>query len=204
MSADQDELLAAAMNGQPATLQQLLLKNYDSLAAHLRPRIPAQLQATVDVEDILQVTFIHVFRDFSTFRGNDASAFQAWMRVIADARLVDAIRTATRKKRGGEHSPVSAVQSFLDLLDLLSDRERSPSQQAAVHEAVDALQYAVAGLPEDQQEVIWLRYIENLTLEEVAHTVGRTEDAVRGLLHRGKAALKKVMGNSSAWFSKLG
>ncbi len=208
MDADQDQLLSTAMQGNQSSLQRLLLANYEGLAEQLRHRIPMQLRATVDVEDILQVTFMHVFRDFSNFQGVEASAFRGWVRTIADARLVDAIRAATRQKRGRdrnrlENSPVSTSQSFMKLLDLLSDQKRSPSQSVAANEAVEALRIAVAGLPQDQRDVVWARFIENLTLDEVAEQVGRTEAAVRGLLHRGKLALKKSMGNSSAWFSKL-
>ncbi len=208
MDTHRDELLAAAMQGDQTALQQLLMENFSRLAESIRPRIPVPLRATVDVEDILQVTFIHVFRDLSDFREGDAAAFYGWLRSIADARLADAIRTATRQKRGGgrkrvEAGAASTSRSFLDLLELLSDDKRSPSRSAATHEAVGALQVALAGIPDDQREAIQLRHIENLTLEEVAERMGRTEGAVRGLLHRGKAALKKSLGNSSAWFSKI-
>lgn len=208
MDPRQDELLAAAMQGDRTALQQLLLANYTRLADYVRPRIPVPLRVAVDVEDILQVTFIHVFRDFLAFREGDAAAFYGWTRSIADARLADAVRAATRQKRGGDWKRVEAgaastSQSFVNLLDLLSDQKRSPSRSAAAHEAIDALQVALAGLPDDQREAIWLRHIENRTLEEVAAAMGRSEAAVRGLLHRGKAALKESLGNSSAWFSRI-
>ncbi len=208
MDHHRDELLTAAMQGDEAALQQLLLADYAQLADYVRPKIPVPLRAVVDVEDILQVTFIHVFRGLASFRTGDAAAFQAWMRSIADARLTDAIRAATRQKRGGDRKrvdagPVDTSQSFLNLLDLLSDQKRSPSRSAAAHEAVEALQVALAGLPDDQREAIWLRHIENRSLEDVVEIMGRTEAAVRGLLHRGKKALGESLGNSSAWFSRI-
>ena len=180
MDTHRDELLAAAMQGDQTALQQLLMENFSRLAESIRPRIPVPLRATVDVEDILQVTFIHVFRDLSDFREGDAAAFYGWLRSIADARLADAIRTATRQKRGGgrkrvEAGAASTSRSFLDLLELLSDDKRSPSRSAATHEAVGALQVALAGIPDDQREAIQLRHIENLTLEEVAERAGLLE-----------------------------
>jgi RNA polymerase sigma-70 factor (ECF subfamily) len=208
MDTGQEKLLAAAVNGDRAALQQLLLENYARLAESIRTRIPDQLRTVVDVEDILQTTFVHVFRGLSSFRDGDANSFYAWVRSIADARLTDAVRKATRQKRGGGWNRVAGEAanssgSFLDLIHLLSNDQRSPSRSAASHEAVVALQIALAGLAEDQREAISLRHIENLTMKEVVERMGRTDAAIRGLLHRGKAALKKSLGNSSAWFSGI-
>lgn len=208
MDKDQDKLLADALRGDQIALQQLLLHNYTRLADSIRTRVPAPLRPVVDVDDVLQSTFIQVFRGLSDFRDGDAEAFFAWMRSIATARLKDAIRSATRKKRGGnwrrlQHRVANSSGSLLDLIQLLSDQRRSPSGSVAAHEAIVALQVALAGLPEDQRQAIRLRHIESLTIEEVVQKMGRTEGAVRGLLHRGKASLKESLGNSSAWFSRI-
>jgi DNA-directed RNA polymerase specialized sigma24 family protein len=104
MDKDQDKLLADALRGDQIALQQLLLHNYTRLADSIRTRVPASLRTVVDVDDVLQSTFIQVFRGLSGFRDGDAEAFFAWMRSIAAARLKDAIRSATRKKRGGDWS----------------------------------------------------------------------------------------------------
>ena len=129
------------------------------------------------------------------------------MRAIADARLSDTIRAAMRKKRGGDRIDVQpttpdASASFLNLLNQLSAHGRSPGSSAAAHEAVDALQVALASLPDDQRQAVWLHHIGNLTLEEVVEKMKRTEPAIRGLLHRGKKALRQSLGKSSAWFSR--
>lgn len=208
METDQEKLLAAAVQGDPIALQQLLLERYEQLAGMIRERIPAPLRTVVDAEDILQTTFVQVFRGLSSFTEGDSDAFFAWVRSIAEAKVTDAIRNATRKKRGGdwrriEHCAENTTESFVDLILLLSDQRRTPSRSAATHEAVAALQIALAKLPEDQREAIWLRHIECLTMEEVVERMERSEGAVRGLLHRGKASLKKSLGSSSTWFSRI-
>lgn len=207
METDQEKLLAAALQGDSIALQQMLLQRYEQLTVLIREKIPAPLQSAVDVEDVLQMTFVQVFRGLAKFTEGDSEAFYAWVRAIADAKAVDAIRNATRKKRGGdwrrvEHMPANASESVLDLMLLLSDGRRTPSSSVATHEAIAALQIALAGLPEDQREAIRLRHIDCLTMEEVVEKMERSEGAVRGLLHRGKSSLKKSLGNSSAWFSK--
>jgi len=206
MATHENEMLAAALTGESTALQQLLLENCARLEESIRPRIPMALRSVVDVEDVLQETFVRVFRDLASFREGNAEAFFAWVRAIADARLTDAIRAATRQKRGGgwNRAAVADVSgSFLDLVDLLSDEKRSPSRSVAAQEAINALQLAMVNLPEDQHEAIWLRHIEGLSLAEVVERMGRPDGAVRGLLHRGKAALKVALGDSAAWFSRV-
>ncbi|MDA9859500.1 RNA polymerase sigma factor [Rubripirellula sp.] len=207
METNKDALLEVALQGDKIALQQLLISRYEQLAILIRARIPAQLCSVLDVDDILQITFIHVFRGISNFKAGDADAFHAWVRSIAEAKVTDAIRSATRKKRGGgwkriDAGVASSSESLLDFILLLSDERRSPSQSAATHEAVVALKIALAGLPEDQREAITLRYIDCLTIEEVIDQLNKSEPAVRGLLHRGKLSLKQSLGQSSTWFSK--
>lgn len=209
MSGDSQTLLMMARDGDEIALQQLLLAYSSSLAYSVRGRIPPRLQSMVDVEDILQNTFIHVFRSFSSFRGQDIESFATWLRVIADARLADTIRTATRKKRGGDFNQVNVgdsgtSRSCLLLINVLHvESGQTPSRIVAAGEAVAALQVALAGLPDEQRNVIWLRYFEHLSAEEIADATGKTQAAVRGLLHRGKAALQESLGNTSRWFSDI-
>lgn len=204
---DKEEWLAAAKDGDQSALQQLLLENFDRLAEHISKRIPDAVRPELDVEDILQMTFIEVFRSFSDFQARDTDAFFAWLRAVANARAADVIRRARRKKRGGDwkrregHVPGSQ-ESYLRLIDLVSGQERSPSRMAAANEAIAALQVALASLPEDQGEAIRLRYLENLNTEKVEEKMGLSNGAVRGLLHRGKKSLRKLLGNPSAWFSR--
>lgn len=208
MKNNQEKLLQSALNGDQAALQQLLVENYSNLSHALRRRIPSALQTTIDEEDIMQSTFVGVFRNLDKFQEGGVEAFFAWVRSIAYARVNDAIRSATRQKRGGgwnkaQGDVVQSAQSYLDLVQLLSDDRRSPSKSAAAHEAVSALQVALASLPEDQRQAVFLRHVEQLTMAEVVEEMGRTEAAVRGLLHRGKEALRRSMGRSSTWFSRM-
>lgn len=208
MSLEQHKLLDEALRGQVTALQRLLLASYDRLTSFLTPRIPEKLRTVCDVEDILQITFVQVYQDFPEFRGKTTAEFSAWLRTIAEAKLVDAMRAANRKKRGGEFNqvtdaPADFSRSYLNLLEQLDGQNRSPSQSIAARDAIEAMQIAIAGLPEDHREAIILRYIRNLSLAEVANQLDKSEDAIRGLLHRAKSTLKVILGNSSAWFTKL-
>ena len=70
-----------------------------------------------------------------------------------------------------------------------------------MHEAEQAIRVAIAGLPADQADAIHLRYLQGKSVAEIAADTGRTEGAVRGLIHRGKLSLAEAMERSSRWLS---
>jgi RNA polymerase sigma factor (sigma-70 family) len=72
----------------------------------------------------------------------------------------------------------------------------------AGHEAVQAVHVGLAGLPDDQREAIRLHYLDGASVKETAAAMERSPDAVRGLLHRAKQALRNTLGRSSRWLSK--
>ena len=69
----------------------------------------------------------------------------------------------------------------------------------AREEALQALQVALAALPDDQRAAVRLRFLEGKSLEETATALDRTPDAIRGLVHRGKEQLLAAMGRASKW-----
>jgi RNA polymerase sigma-70 factor (ECF subfamily) len=196
-------LVKAATAGDRAALEQLLLRHYDGLAQRVGARLPARLQATQAVEDILQVTFSQAFRDITRFEPRSEGSFGKWLAKIADNRLVDAIKQHDCEKRGGGMRQVADANEndsrVLSLWDWIAAKENSPSSVVARDEALAALQVALASLPRDQQDAVRLTHLDGKSVAEAAATMGKTEGAVRGLVHRGKQQLQAVMGRASRW-----
>lgn len=71
---------------------------------------------------------------------------------------------------------------------------------AARDEGVQALTVAIAGLPDDYRVAVQLRHLEGRSVEEVAKELGRTPDAVRGILQRAKEKLQQAIGRASLYF----
>ena len=70
------------------------------------------------------ITFVQVYQDFKGFQGKTTVEFFSWLKTIAEAKLIDAIRAANRKKRGGEFEqitdpPSDFSRSYLNLLEQL-------------------------------------------------------------------------------------
>jgi RNA polymerase sigma-70 factor (ECF subfamily) len=88
-------------------------------------------------------------------------------------------------------------------IDQLRSRRAIPVAEPVIAEAADdgssrdrreILRAALAGLPEDQREIIVLRHLGGLAPAEIAARLGRTESAVNGLHHRGRRALRAELG----------
>jgi RNA polymerase sigma-70 factor (ECF subfamily) len=202
----EQELMAKATSGDHVALERLLLSHYAGLSRHVAARLPASLQALVSVEDVLQETFVQVFRDIGNFQPRCEGSFSAWLRTIAENRLRDTIKALRRKKRGGQFRRVQALanaqaSSVGNLLEILSTESHTPSQSVARREGVHALQVAIAGLPEDYRQAICLRYLEGKSLSQVAEMMQRSPGAIRGLIGRAKEKMRAALGRSSLYLS---
>lgn len=203
---DESDLVSRAVAGDAAAVQELLLLHYDPLAARLAHAIPADLQGTIAVEDVLQEAFADAVRRFTTFEARGDGAFGAWLGAIADNRLIDLIRAARALKRGGGQARIDAGaadrSSVDDLLAQLAVNERTPSRSVAGHEAAGAIRRALDGLNEDYRTAIQLRYFDGLSVAETAARMNRTEPAIHMLCHRAIAQLRQLMGSESDFFSR--
>ncbi len=202
---DHAELLSRAISGDQSAVETLLVRHHAVLASHLESRIPASLRGELSVDDLLQETFIQVFRDIGRFDPTSDRAFAAWLKVLAENRLLDAIKSAGRRKRGGDWTRAASASSgedgsYVALVDLLSGDGRSPSQSAGRRDAARVLRIAIAGLPEEYREAVRLRHLEGVEVEEIARRMSRTPGAIRGLLDRAKERLREALGRASQYF----
>ena len=200
------DLLARATSGDQAALEQLLLEQCTAISRHIVKKIPTSLQSVLSVEDILQQTLLQAFRNIRRFKPRTSRSFRVWLKTIAENQLNNAVTALTCEKRGGTKRtrvtgpPPGHSGSLINLVELLSDGRRTPSQSAMRREAVAVIQVAIAGLPTDQRTAIELRYLQGNSLEETAAVMGRTTSAVRSLIHRAKKVLQERLGRSSRWF----
>jgi len=196
-------LVAAAVAGDRAALERLLLASYDQLAKRIGHNLPPRLQSTQAVEDILQLTFMQAFRDIASFEQRADASFGDWLVRIAENRLCDAIRQHDRPKHGGDLRRVEGSSrddgQILSLWDWIAADDTSPPSAVVRAEALQALQVALAALPEDQRAAIQMQQLEGKSVEETAAALGKTPGAIRGLVHRGKLELVAALGRASRW-----
>jgi RNA polymerase sigma-70 factor (ECF subfamily) len=202
----EEAVVARAVAGETFALERLLLTYHDRLARRIARKLPTSLQSCVDVEDILQMTYVGAFRDIRTFRVQGPEAFYRWLATIAEHRLLDAIKAHhTAKRRGNEPAAGAAGDkegsSVAEWLELVAGREPRPSEAAARGEAIRIMQVALAGLPPAYREALRLRYLEGKTVAAVAAQMQRTTGAVLMLCNRGLKKLREALGRASLYLS---
>ena len=134
-----------------------------------------------DAEDLTGQVFLKAWESLPGYkrRGNP---FASWLYRIAHNVVVDHRR---RQK------PVVAMPS-LEAVDRES-RQPTPLERVIEAEEAAALATAIAQLPEEQQQVIVLRFIEGLKHAEVAHIMNKSEGACRMIQHRALTALNQLL-----------
>ncbi len=157
---------------------------------HLDPR----LRKKIDPSDVVQDTLLKAHQAMGQFRGQTDAEFLAWLRKILVRNLADAMRKFGRRKEDVERSLEAVLeQSSAHLESWLAADQSSPSQQAARNEQLLRFAKALAQLPEDQRVAVELKHLRGYTVAQVSQEMGRSEDAVTGLLFRALKKLRELL-----------
>lgn len=204
MEVPHETLLEQAVHGDPEALR-ALLKQYGPLVRNdLAGKIGKQWRSVLDVDDVMQVTYLEAFLQIDHLTARDPRSFTAWLRRIAENNLRDAVRILERRKRPQPaqrvHTP-PGDGSYVTLLELLGSDSATPSRKATAHEAVELIDSALQRLPPDYARAVRLYDLEGRPIEEIAATMGRSVGAVHMLRHRGHVRLREELGSASRFFS---
>ncbi|MFQ5413765.1 MAG: RNA polymerase sigma factor [Phycisphaerae bacterium] len=200
-------LVERAAAGDTVALTQLLTASRGALGAYVAVRLPAELQGVVDADDIVQETYVEVFRHIGRFKPEGAYAFERWLATIAIRKLHEAVRRRRALKRGGGAHAVRAParrfeDSLVSLLDMVAGSNSTPSRVVGRREAGAAMEQAIGELPPHYAEAIRLVYLEGCSVAEAAERMGRTDRAIHGLCRRGLKLLHGKMGSASMFLSR--
>jgi RNA polymerase sigma factor (sigma-70 family) len=152
-----------------------------ALYAEFAPALLGYLRAQRDdqPEDVLGEVMLQIVRDLPSFKGGEPE-FRSWAFTIAHHRLLDERRRRARRPAAAMTAP--EIERFAPLGDAEEDAFRALSA-----ERVGRL---LARLSPDQQTVILLRVLGELTSEQVAQVIGKTAGAVKALRRRGLETIR--------------
>lgn len=205
---DELDLIERASSGDEAALADLLRLVGPIVTERLRTKIAAQWRSSLDVEDVMQVTYLEAFLLIENFQPRGPGSFTAWLSQVAENNLRDALRGLQAAKRPNPKNRVQpkpgTSDSFVALVELLGTGDQTPSRVAAAGEAVQLLESALATLPPDYERVVRLYDLEGLSAQEVASRLGRSSGAIYMLRARAHERLKKALGSQSRFFSDGG
>lgn len=137
--------------------------------------------------DVASETWLQVVRDLPRFKG-DFSDFRSWVYQIARNRMVDAARAKTRR-------PKATVDiDEMDRWATLEDLAVGVTDRAQIADIITKIR----SLPAAQSEVLMLRIVADLSVEETAAAMKKTSNAVRVLVHRALTTLREELGGGVA------
>lgn len=171
------------------------MRSYLRLLARLQ--LDPRLQGKLDPSDLVQQTFLQAHQAWQQFRGATEAELAGWLRQILARILAHAIRDLGRAKRDValERSLEAALgASSARLESWLAGEQPSPSEHADRNEQVVRLAAALESLPDAQREALVLHYWQGRSVAEIGLQLGRSPDAVAGLLKRGIKQLRGRLG----------
>ena len=177
LGAEFDRVVEAARDGSRWALAALYRDVQPGLLAYLRARHRAE------AEDLASEVWVSVAAGLTRFQG-DESGFRGWVFTIARRRLVDARRRTARR-------PSEPVPDHV--LARLSGGRDPEGEVLGRAEYEDVLAH-LPTLPKDQQDVVLLRVVAGLTVEEVGIALGKRAGTVRVLQHRALRRLAGILG----------
>lgn len=202
MEADQAQLVEKLRAGDTDALARYLTLRQRDLLVFVERQLGPGLRRKLEPDDILQETSIEALRSLGKFDLGDRDPF-SWLCQIAERKIIDAHRHffEAQKRAAGREAALGTPggdSEHAALVDLLVASMTTASQAFSRNLKEVKLLEALARLPEDQREVLRLRYIEGLPSKEIAERIGKSDGAVRVMLTRSLGKLQDLMGPDAA------
>ncbi|MFA6566944.1 MAG: sigma-70 family RNA polymerase sigma factor [Victivallales bacterium] len=158
------------------------------------------LRSHEDAEEVVQDTFVKVYKNLKTFRGD--SSFSTWLYRI----LINLARNKYHwNKRRGEQQKTSISEKRQSLdggdagdMDFADTSQSTPHAMTERNEEEERIMTAIARLPETLREAIALRHLEDMRYEDIARVTGANIGTVKSRLSRARKALTKELKNEKS------
>lgn len=195
---DTDELLQRACQGDRSAMERLLEQNRDRLRRMVAVRMDPRINSRVDPSDVVQEAFIVAADRFSEYARTRPLPFYPWLRQIAWERLIAMHhRHVGAQKRSvlQEEPPVMVLpdESVMKLADRLAAGGTSPSGKLIREEMRLRVRQALDELPVTYREVMVMRHLEQLRIDEMAAVLGIDQAAVKMRCFRAAKRLRQLL-----------
>ena len=179
MRGPDDETIRRARELDPGALAEIYERYFEGIYRYLYTRLGHQ----ADAEDLTEQVFLKMVDAIPGYKLKGVP-FSSWLYRIAHNLLVDRYRRSGRE-------PV-------ELQDHVQDRRSygDPEVSLQTNEDRAELFQAIRKLTPEQQQVIAMRFIDNLDVDEVASLMGRRPGAIHSMQHRALASLQRLLKES--------
>ena len=166
-------LLKQAKLGDKEAFGRLYEKYLDRVYRYIFYRVGQNAQLA---EDLVQTTFLRAWEKLETF---DTGSFQAWIYTIARNLLIDHIRSHKQQEQ---------------LDETVADERQDVQEHVLVKIQAETILAHMQYLTEEQQEIIMMRFVNELSYKEIAQALDKREDAIRAMQYRALKELKRRLG----------
>jgi len=163
------KLLVGAAAGQPDAVRALLDQTGSAVYGFIYGRVGGNAAVA---EDLAQETFVEAMRSAHTFRGE--ALLRTWLCTIARRRIARYFES--------ERKQAVAAAGFA-----VAEPEDNDVDQR------DEIMRALSALPPVHRQVLVMKYLDDLTVEQIAKEIGRTNIQVQSLLQRARAGLRREL-----------
>ncbi|HEV2805796.1 MAG TPA: sigma-70 family RNA polymerase sigma factor [Chthoniobacterales bacterium] len=180
--AEDVRLMGLAGAGDTAAFEQLVERHQRLVIG----TVGRMLGSPSDAEDIAQQVFVRVWKNVNRYEPR--AKFTTWLLKITRNLVFNELRRRSRH-------PAVPLQSQTDEEErpLKDEHAVAPDATLLEHELQEAVDAAIARLPETQRMAVILRRYEELSYEEIAEAVDQSVSAVKSLLFRARTELRESL-----------
>lgn len=171
-NASDSELVIRAKAGDESAFTQI----YERYSAAIYRYIYYRVGETELAEDLQAEVFLRMLEGMHRYEDR-GWPISAWLYRIAHDRTVDTIR----RRKNQRHVPIEDWEGSCD----------GPENVVSAQLEHEELREKLEDLTHDQRQVILMRFMADMSVQEVARRLGRTEGSVKALQHRGLQSLAR-------------
>jgi RNA polymerase sigma-70 factor (ECF subfamily) len=195
-----ETLLNRAAGGDDAARAELLEHYRRHLRRMVAIRLDRRVAARLDASDIVQEAINNAYGRMTEYFADPQLSFYPWLRRIAWDRLVDAYRTHIEADKRSvlrelPWPPDVNEDSTADLAQAIAASSFNPGRRAMMAELEVRTKAALMQLKPHDREILVLRYLEQLSVDDIANVLGISQTAVTSRHLRALQRLRKLLGD---------
>ena len=176
------ELVALYLKGDSKSFEALIQKHKNKIYAFILSKIRNRDLA----EDIFQDTFIKVINSLQKGKYNEEGKFLPWVMRIANNLVIDYFRKSKKMRT------IAPTDDF-DIFNILQDGEKNVEDNLVNNQIHKDLRKLIEHLPEDQKEVLKMRYYAELSFKEISECTGVSINTALGRMRYALINLRKLI-----------
>ena len=179
-------LIAKYQQGDEDALSELIRRNKKELYSFIFYKIMDEELAN----DLFQDTFVKIIISLKEGRYNDDGKFILWAKRIAHNLIIDHFRL---KNKYVKISETTYENDEFSIFDLLRETEENIEDRLVTNQIYEDLMKITLFLPENQQEVIRLRFFDGLGFKEIAEHTNTSINTTLGRVRYALINMRKIM-----------